>query len=779
MDFFRKDPNQIKVCELCKKDFNITRIRHKCKRCSRTICADCGKGRFKIITFDFANPHKACTLCDAEHTFQQDLIIKEELSWAHQSAIGMRWLEKCQAQEGMANASNKSFADYLMLAQDSQNIEYDDFKVIDKDVTRGRTNRQTMNYSLQDFLYCNQLNYDPQYINTMISNVLQAFCMKYPAIGYTQGMNFIACHILCFMNQESAFWVLSNVIANILPLNFYGSIKQGIPLMGYQQEKFIISELARQILQIDEINYSKVQIFMDINGPALLIPLLINYVSFQILYETWNEMIMTQSFSIMRKVLIKVIEIMLPLIEKEVLINPPVAQAHITKNFTIDEFHAAKNLVIDEKTLRELEESFKSEYSSQWMSTETSIYRQLQGATHFSKNEIIELQKEFNKYIEPDSEEKDEETQKMKSTITGIKKKAFLKVIDEVIAKDEDKKIYIQSFDLGQIFDLFDVDKNGLLDFKEFLFSISMLMRGSLEERVQFAFQIYDKGDKGHLTVEEYEEFLKSIIQVLMLSNTGMIGVFFNEDLDEFEKAMLAYAENKEMITFLELKKELLGHDFIQSCDETEVTRKRGETITRIATSFSLMSKGSNRSSIQPQIPMAIEETNEDEEDKDQEEESPSSSKSPIVESTIREEEDEKSQNLGDSAKLDGSQNFSPTTSHLKNSTQSEKSVKNLNVEVSGTTTTSQSEEFKAESPSEEKKSTPVTSSQIRYRETEQDFEEGIEEDQSRNIYGRIETWDPSAAANGIRKVNLEKSQANGKPNQNGKGESCQMCNIF
>ena len=170
----------------------------------------------------------------------------------------------------------------------------------------------------------------------------------------------------------------------------------------------------------------------------------------------------------MRKVLIKVIEIMLPLIEKEVLINPPVAQAHITKNFTIEEYNAAKNLVIDEKTLRELEEAFKNEYSSQWMSNETSIYRTLQTATHFSKNEIIELQKEFNKYIEPGSPEEktDEDGQKVKSTVTGIKKNAFLKIINEVIAKDEDKRNYIQSFDLVQIFDIFDVDKNGILDFK-------------------------------------------------------------------------------------------------------------------------------------------------------------------------------------------------------------------------------------------------------------------------------------------------------------------------
>ncbi len=36
----------------------------------------------------------------------------------------------------MGNAATTCFADYLIMAQDSQNIEYDDFKIIDKDVTR-------------------------------------------------------------------------------------------------------------------------------------------------------------------------------------------------------------------------------------------------------------------------------------------------------------------------------------------------------------------------------------------------------------------------------------------------------------------------------------------------------------------------------------------------------------------------------------------------------------------------------------------------------------------
>ena len=108
-------------------------------------------------------------------------------------------------------------------------------------------------------------------------------------------MNFIAAFLLSLMNEESAFWVLCHVVGNILPLNYYASLKQGIPLMGYQQEKFIILQLAKEILSLNENQYNKVEMFLEINGPALLIPLLVNYVSYEILFETWKEMINTNS----------------------------------------------------------------------------------------------------------------------------------------------------------------------------------------------------------------------------------------------------------------------------------------------------------------------------------------------------------------------------------------------------------------------------------------------------------------------------------------------------
>ena len=37
------------ACELCKKEFGLTRRTHKCKRCKRTVCSDCAKGKASVF----------------------------------------------------------------------------------------------------------------------------------------------------------------------------------------------------------------------------------------------------------------------------------------------------------------------------------------------------------------------------------------------------------------------------------------------------------------------------------------------------------------------------------------------------------------------------------------------------------------------------------------------------------------------------------------------------------------------------------------------------------
>jgi hypothetical protein len=111
-------------------------------------------------------------------------------------------------------------------------------------------------------------------------------------------MSYVTVFLLSLMDEESVFWTWVHLVTNILPANFYASTRQGVPLMGYQQEKYIILTLAKSILNLDEKVMRRVENFMEINGPALLVPLLVNYLSFEVLYETWNDLLMTQSVSL-------------------------------------------------------------------------------------------------------------------------------------------------------------------------------------------------------------------------------------------------------------------------------------------------------------------------------------------------------------------------------------------------------------------------------------------------------------------------------------------------
>lgn len=110
-------------------------------------------------------------------------------------------------------------------------------------------------------------------------------------------MSYVTVFLLSLMDEESVFWTWVHIVTNILPANFYASTRQGVPLMGYQQEKFIILMLAKSFLGLDEKTMEKVESFMEINGPALLVPLLINYLNFEVLFETWNDLLRTQSVS--------------------------------------------------------------------------------------------------------------------------------------------------------------------------------------------------------------------------------------------------------------------------------------------------------------------------------------------------------------------------------------------------------------------------------------------------------------------------------------------------
>jgi len=93
-------------------------------------------------------------------------------------------------------------------------------------------------------------------------------------------------------------------------------------------------------------------------------------------------------------------------------------------------------------------------------------------------------------------------------------------------------KIYSKCFPCGNaeefcahVFRTFDSDKNGTIDFKEFLLAIDVTSSGSPEEKLNWAFSMYDVDGNGWIDLKEMTRIVKSIYK-MMGPNQALVDQF-------------------------------------------------------------------------------------------------------------------------------------------------------------------------------------------------------------------------------------------------------------
>ena len=87
----------------------------------------------------------------------------------------------------------------------------------------------------------------------MMRNVLYCYVKRNPALGYCQGLNFITAILLQHLNEEETFWVLSQMIEYMLPIDYYTSMN-GVLVDQRSLELLIkdkFSSMARHMRKIE------------------------------------------------------------------------------------------------------------------------------------------------------------------------------------------------------------------------------------------------------------------------------------------------------------------------------------------------------------------------------------------------------------------------------------------------------------------------------------------------------------------------------------------------
>ncbi|KAG6622003.1 uncharacterized protein IUM83_07411 [Phytophthora cinnamomi] len=114
---------------------------------------------------------------------------------------------------------------------------------------------------------------------------------------------------------------------------------------------------------------------------------------------------------------------------------------------------------------------------------------------------------------------------------------------------------------LNRLFELFDVDKNGMVDFSEISSGLSVFCGGSSEDKIRAAFALYDYNADGYISMEEMTRYLTSVFRVLKEASPSVLQQMERESPEELgvRTAQQAFAEadldNDGRLSFPEFRK--------------------------------------------------------------------------------------------------------------------------------------------------------------------------------------------------------------------------------
>eukprot|EP00943_MAST-04B_sp_MAST-4B-sp1_P007745 g7745.t1 len=153
----------------------------------------------------------------------------------------------------------------------------------------------------------------------------------------------------------------------------------------------------------------------------------------------------------------------------------------------------------------------------------TALINELADSTKFNTNDVKDLLKEFTQLANGKEYLRKNQANAIKQIIESSK------ISGSTANSIQSENIVVR------LFDAFDSDNSGTIDFKQFVIGLNKTSRGSKRDKIELAFSVYDVDGSGRIYKDEFIEIFNSLHQT---SDTTVKNVdeFANEIFSHFDK---------------------------------------------------------------------------------------------------------------------------------------------------------------------------------------------------------------------------------------------------
>jgi len=364
-----------------------------------------------------------------------------------------------------------------------------------------------------------------------LRRVLVAYSWKNPNVGYCQAMNFLVAGLLVFMDEEETFWFLSFIVEKLLPHYFTEN------LIGPRIDAMILQRYIRKRLPKLAKHFSRLGFDISTVCTQWFMCLFITSVPNETAFTIWDYM-----FLVGPKVIFEVALSILKLGQKSLLeIKDETEVALFLHQFAMRLFDSevlfsVKIKTLDHKKISQMREEIKQTILKETKRKQLeNLLVILSKTTHFSFDELVAMSSQF---VELNSVEDFginistfsvlsnlfPEWKGLQSVLYPIRISSSPDILQRNSIESESEFPVPGDFlFVSRLFQSFDENKDNLLDFRELMIGLSILCRGSLEERLNLCCKLFfTKGTNSLIDKAMVTKMLASIYH--LLGSAGEIG---------------------------------------------------------------------------------------------------------------------------------------------------------------------------------------------------------------------------------------------------------------